>query len=100
MVEGSKAVVMGSVEGTIADKVRDIVKPKDGIMHLHAAGIEDLDVRMLGTGRPFIFEVINPTRVLSCRTKVSELFLNGPHVFCQNFSIVTNSFFDDLKDME
>ena len=58
----------GSVESTIADSVKGIVRPKDGVVHLHAAGREDLDVRMLGTGRPFIFELINPTRVLSCRS--------------------------------
>ncbi len=26
----------------------------------HGAGREDIDVRMLGTGRPFVFEVVNP----------------------------------------
>jgi tRNA pseudouridine synthase 10 len=30
--------------------------------HLHGAGREDIDARMLGTGRPFILEVISPRR--------------------------------------
>jgi len=30
--------------------------------HLHAAGREDIDVRTLGTGRPFVLEVVQPKR--------------------------------------
>jgi tRNA pseudouridine synthase 10 len=30
--------------------------------HLHAAGREDVDVRTLGTGRPFVLEVVQPKR--------------------------------------
>jgi tRNA pseudouridine synthase 10 len=32
--------------------------------HLHGAGREDIDARMLGTGRPFVLEVLSPR----CRT--------------------------------
>jgi tRNA pseudouridine synthase 10 len=32
--------------------------------HLHGAGREDIDARMLGTGRPFVLEVLSPL----CRT--------------------------------
>ncbi len=30
--------------------------------HLHAAGREDIDVRTLGTGRPFVLEVVQPKK--------------------------------------
>lgn len=30
--------------------------------HLHGAGREDIDARMLGTGRPFVLEVVSPRR--------------------------------------
>ena len=30
--------------------------------HLHGAGREDIDARMLGTGRPFVLELISPKR--------------------------------------
>lgn len=33
-----------------------------GCYKFHSAGREDVDVRMLGTGRPFVLEVLNPTR--------------------------------------
>ncbi len=33
-------------------------------VHLHGAGREDIDARMLGTGRPFVLEVLSP----QCRT--------------------------------
>jgi tRNA pseudouridine synthase 10 len=39
-------------------------------MYLHAAGREDIDVRMLGTGRPFVFEIINPKKSISCEENI------------------------------
>jgi tRNA pseudouridine synthase 10 len=36
------------------------------IAYLHAAGREDIDVRMLGQGRPFIIEFVNPKLSISC----------------------------------
>lgn len=35
-------------------------------IYLHGSGREDIDVRMLGDGRPFILEFINPKKSLSC----------------------------------
>ena len=34
--------------------------------YLHAAGREDIDVRMLGQGRPFVIEFVNPKKTMSC----------------------------------
>lgn len=31
-------------------------------LKFHSGGREDIDVRMLGTGRPFVVEVLNPKR--------------------------------------
>jgi tRNA U54 and U55 pseudouridine synthase Pus10 len=42
-----------------SDKVNDCKPLADG-SKLNAAGREDMDVRMLGGGRPFILEVHNP----------------------------------------
>lgn len=38
-----------------------------------ASGREDLDVRMLGTGRPFVVEFINPRRINFTSKKLLEL---------------------------
>jgi tRNA pseudouridine synthase 10 len=47
-----------SVEELIA---KDILKVTNGERELfHGCGREDIDVRMLGDGRPFIIEIINP----------------------------------------
>lgn len=67
---------------------------------MHAAGREDIDVRMLGTGRPFIFEVMDPRRTSSAVKEMSILKCDTPLVKCSNFTIVDVSFFDSLKEIE
>jgi len=54
--EGTKRYPL-SIEG-VAEKVRTLFKA-DGI-NIHAAGREDVDVRMIGNGRPIVIEVLNP----------------------------------------
>ncbi len=49
-----------SVEELIASPVIEIFRAKDAI--LHGAGREDVDARMLGNGRPFVLEVIEPKK--------------------------------------
>jgi tRNA pseudouridine synthase 10 len=47
-----------SVEEQIRDPFIQTFQALDG--KFHGAGREDIDARMLGTGRPFVFELINP----------------------------------------
>ena len=72
--------------------------------YLHAAGREDIDVRMLGKGRPFIIEFVNPKKTLSCQEFIKDDFLqkvmNTDLLFCHDFKIVTKDFFDSLKEIE
>jgi tRNA pseudouridine synthase 10 len=49
-----------SVEELIARPVLVLTGASDGI--LHGAGREDIDARMLGKGRPFILELVEPLR--------------------------------------
>jgi tRNA pseudouridine synthase 10 len=51
---------VASVEELIAKPMVEVFGARDGI--LHGAGREDVDARMLGTGRPFIIELIDPMR--------------------------------------
>lgn len=53
-------VASGSVEGIIGEVMREFFLADDYV--LHGAGREDVDARMLGSGRPFVMEVINPRR--------------------------------------
>jgi tRNA pseudouridine synthase 10 len=49
-----------SVEGLVAPVVEDVMDGVDAVFH--GAGREDVDARMLGTGRPFVVEVREPRR--------------------------------------
>jgi len=49
-----------SVEGLTAPVVRDVMDGTDATFH--GAGREDVDARMVGTGRPFVVEVAEPRR--------------------------------------
>lgn len=54
--DGSKKYPLSVEE--VLESIKDIVGAKDVV--LHASGREDVDVRMLGTGRPFIVELKEP----------------------------------------
>ena len=57
---GSGYLYENSVEELTAPVVRDVM---DGTgATFHGAGREDVDARMLGTGRPFVIEVVEPRR--------------------------------------
>ncbi len=51
---------VSSVEDLIAAPAIKLFQARDA--KLHGAGREDVDARMLGTGRPFVLEVIEPRR--------------------------------------
>jgi tRNA pseudouridine synthase 10 len=49
-----------SVEELISDSLREVFQGED--MVLHGCGREDIDARMLGSGRPFVLEIQEPRR--------------------------------------
>ena len=49
-----------SVEALIGEVAKRAFQAED--YHIHAAGREDVDARMLGTGRPFVLEVVRPRK--------------------------------------
>ena len=58
--DGTGYLYQDSVEGLTAPVVRDVMDGTD--TKFHGAGREDVDARMLGTGRPFVIEVMEPRR--------------------------------------
>ena len=54
----------GSVEEIIANAVKPFFEADNA--QLHGSGREDIDVRMLGRGRPFVLELVNPKLAISC----------------------------------
>lgn len=61
-------------------------------------------MRMLGQGRPFIMEFVNPKLSTSGAAAVNDETLRGlmktDLVFCHDFKIVDRQFFDSLKEIE
>jgi tRNA pseudouridine synthase 10 len=58
--DGTGLTYQRSVEQLVAPVVEDVM---DGVgATFHGAGREDVDARMLGTGRPFVVEVAEPRR--------------------------------------
>lgn len=57
--EGTGRAKAGSVEERIGDPVAKAFRAW-GLPLLHGMGREDADVRMLGSGRPFVLEVVSP----------------------------------------
>lgn len=57
---GSGYLYEDSVEGFVAPVVMDVMDGVDA--KFHGAGREDVDALMLGTGRPFVVEIMEPRR--------------------------------------
>eukprot|EP01022_Parablepharisma_sp_SALTPOND_P009170 TRINITY_DN1381_c0_g1_i4.p2 TRINITY_DN1381_c0_g1~~TRINITY_DN1381_c0_g1_i4.p2 ORF type:complete len:173 (+),score=16.24 TRINITY_DN1381_c0_g1_i4:1132-1650(+) len=67
-------------------------------------GREDIDVRMLGAGRPFLLECVDPTKMVSAKDNEEKL---GEHVAkyseyikVHSTRFVDKSYFEVLKNME
>lgn len=73
--DGTGKMYQESVEELIAGPLLEKTRGED--VAFHAAGREDVDARMLGTGRPFIMEVKRPVRrfidLQSLTTVINEL---------------------------
>ena len=60
--EGHGKLTKDSVQELIARHLLPAYKARQG--KFHGAGREDVDVRMLGGGRPFVFEVVAPRNLI------------------------------------
>ncbi|XP_028417700.1 putative tRNA pseudouridine synthase Pus10, partial [Dendronephthya gigantea] len=60
-----------SVEELVAEEIKKVFLPNTS--KFSSAGREDVDVQMLGNGRPFILELINPRKVVQTLEQVKEL---------------------------
>ncbi|XP_052152967.1 uncharacterized protein LOC127771169 [Oryza glaberrima] len=91
-----------SVEEIIGENVRAICKG-DGYK-FHAAGREDIDVRMLGSGRPFLVEVLN-VRSIPSATEVQQIAdkINDSekkHVRVRNLKLVGSEIWTMMREGE
>jgi len=59
-------------------KLLDLVSGLD--IKIHASGREDVDARMLGSGRPLIIEIRNPKNRNVGLSKIHEVFMENPWI--------------------
>ena len=64
-----------SIEEFFNDRLKEVFDAERIV--LHASGREDVDVRMIGTGRPMVIEVKNPRFRLVDSSLLNELLSNG-----------------------
>uniref|UniRef100_A0A0D9W586 tRNA pseudouridine(55) synthase n=3 Tax=Leersia perrieri TaxID=77586 RepID=A0A0D9W586_9ORYZ len=91
-----------SVEEIIGENVRAICKG-DGYK-FHAAGREDIDVRMLGSGRPFLIEVLN-VRSIPSANEVQQIadkinHSEKKHVRVRNLKLVGSEIWTMMREGE
>lgn len=70
IVDGKK-VHEGSVEELISEHVLPLTLAEK--VKFSASGREDVDVRMLGQGRPFLLEIISPKRTFFIQKEMNSL---------------------------
>ena len=72
--EGCNMVRKGlsSVQDLLGEPLKEEIFGADEVL-LHGSGREDIDVRMLGRGRPFILEFKNPKKGVSCYQRIEEM---------------------------
>jgi len=97
-----KRVMESSVEEMIADPLKKLIT-MDGVK-FGSSGREDVDVRMLGDGRPFLLECVNSRRVKyspeEMRTFQNSINKESKDVFVRDLQIVPKSDLKVLKEGE
>lgn len=92
----------GSVQELLSQIVLQKFKPSDH--KFSASGREDVDVRMLGLGRPFVIELINPHRVKFTQEDMTEIQKSTnvltKDIAIRDLQIVTRSDVGNLKEGE
>ena len=86
-----------SVEELIGEKMKEYFQAEDAI--LHGAGREDIDARMLGTGRPFVMEMIRPHK-RTFDPEVLEKLINSEKVIVSGLRRSTKQELVELKAAE
>lgn len=86
-----------SVEELIGEPCIEIFKAKDAI--LHGAGREDVDARMLGNGRPFVLEIVEPKKRNVDLNRVEEAINTSTNkIKVKNLKFVNSKAIEFLKN--
>jgi tRNA pseudouridine synthase 10 len=81
---------------SVEDELGKIFVPAFGASgcSLHASGREDVDVRALGTGRPFVLELKNPKKRSADLSKIEQAFSANERVQVLGLRLVRPTFID------
>ncbi|MEM1593508.1 MAG: tRNA pseudouridine(54/55) synthase Pus10 [Archaeoglobaceae archaeon] len=85
---------VSSVEELVSTPVVEMFKAREAI--LHGAGREDVDARMLGSGRPFVLEVLEPRRR---KVEISEVE-KAVNEFCKGKVAVRDLRYTTVEEIE
>ncbi|VVC01943.1 tRNA pseudouridine synthase Pus10 [uncultured archaeon] len=81
-----------SVEDEIGKAVLPLFEASGCV--LHASGREDVDVRMLGNGRPFVMEIMSPKRRNVDASEIERRLSGNPHVRASGLRLVAQGMVD------
>ena len=93
-------VCVSSVEEEIKNTILKKYEAED--LKFSAGGREDRDVRMLGSGRPFMLEIINPKKNMEKNIKEieQEINLNSKFIKINNLEICKKEYGEVIKKAE
>ena len=63
-----------SIEELICNRIKEVIRPSE--CRFSSSGREDVDVKTLGNGRPFLVELMNPHRATLTRSELKQLQLD------------------------
>ncbi|XP_032228200.2 tRNA pseudouridine synthase Pus10 isoform X2 [Nematostella vectensis] len=93
-------------ESSVQEKIINIIGPpiQADDCRFSSSGREDIDVRMLGTGRPFVLEFVNPHRTLLDEDFLSDMQkqINSStkEIAVSGLQVITKGEYSILKDGE
>jgi len=97
-----KKVFENSVEELMASKLKDNMHIDD--LKFSSSGREDVDVRMLGLGRPFLFELVNPRKVYFSKDEMAkiqdQINTSTTDLFIRDLQMVSKASINALKEGE
>jgi tRNA pseudouridine synthase 10 len=95
---GSGYMYPTSVEESVAPAVREVMGGEAAVFH--GAGREDVDARMLGTGRPFVVEVKAPRERAPDVGAVAEQVEAGDVVAVEDLAPATHDMVERVKELD
>jgi len=96
--DGTGYMYPTSVEQEIAPAVRAAMDGDEAVFH--GAGREDVDARMLGTGRPFVVEVKEPTRRSPDLGAVADAVDDSSLVAVDALALATHEMVERVKELD